>query len=127
MDPTLRESDDAKPVAMILNDATDYYVTFNPTGNDFSSVALAIGDFNTHMTKVFFKQPIAACDRNETRACINRPIITCDNTDKLVLYVKESNSTRVYFDGNCMVVEGSGFDLIKGVDRILYDFYGIIE
>ena len=111
----------------ILNNATEYYVTFNPTGQNFSSIALAVGDFNTHMTNIFFKKPIAACDKNETLACANRPIITCDNTDKLVIYVKEANNSGVYFDDNCIVVEGNGFDLVKGVDRVLYDFYGIIK
>jgi hypothetical protein len=113
--------------AELLDNAIDYYVTFDPKGNDFASVALAVGDFNTHMTKIFFKKPIAACDKNETTACIDRPIITCENTDKLVLYVREANDTRVYFDDNCIVVEGSGFELVRGVDRILYDFYDIIE
>lgn len=111
----------------LLNRVTEYYVTFNPTGNDFSHVALAVADFNQHMINIFFKKPVAACDKNETYNCVDRPIITCENTDKLVLYVKEANSSRVYFDDNCIVVEGSGFDLIKGVDRILYDFYDIIE
>ena len=111
----------------LLNRATEYYVTFNPTGNDFSHVALAVADFNQHMINIFFKKPVAACDKNETYNCADRPIITCENTDKLVLYVKEANSSRVYFDDNCIVVEGSGFNLIKGVDRILYDFYDIIE
>lgn len=111
----------------LLNNATEYYVTFNPTGQNFSAVALAVGDFNTHMTNIFFKQPIAACDKNETLACANRPIITCDNTADLVLYVKEANTSGVYFDDNCIVVEGNGFDLVKGVDRVLYDLYGIIK
>lgn len=111
----------------LINNATEYYVTFNPTGQNFSSVALAIGDFNTHMTNIFFKQPIAACDKNETNACANRQIITCDNTDKLVLYVKESNTSRVVYDDNCITIEGSGFDLVKGIDRVLYEFYEIIK
>ena len=111
----------------LINNATEYYVTFNPTGQNFSAVALAVGDFNTHMTNIFFKQPIAACDKNETNACANRPIITCDNTDKLVLYVKEANNSRIYFDDNCIIIEGNGFDLVKGVDRVLYDLYGIIK
>ena len=111
----------------ILNNATEYYVTFNPTGQNFSSIALAVGDFNTHMTNIFFKKPIAACDKNETFACANRPVITCDNTDKLVLYVKEANDSGVYFNDNCIVIEGNGFDLVKGVDRVLYDFYEIIK
>ncbi len=113
--------------ANLINNATEYYVTFNPTGQNFSAVALAVGDFNEHMTKIFFKQPIAACDKNETLACANRPVITCDNTDKLVLYVKEANNSGVYFDDNCIVIEGNGFDLVRGVDRVLYDLYKIIR
>lgn len=111
----------------LVNNATQYYVTFNPSGQNFSAVALAVGDFNTHMTNIFFKQPIAACDRNETMACTNRSIITCDNTEELVLYVKESDNSRVHFNDNCILVEGNGFDLVKGVDRALYELYGIIK
>jgi hypothetical protein len=110
----------------LFNNATSYYVTFNPTGNDFSHVALAISDFNQHMVKVFGKKPVAACDKNETAACEDRPIITCDNTDKVVLYVKEANESLVRYDGNCIIVEGNGFDLVKGVDRILLNFYNIM-
>ena len=111
----------------VFNNATEYYVTFNPRGNDFSSVAVAVGDFNQQMTRIFFKQPIAACDRNETLACLDRPIITCENTDKLVLYAKESNSSRVAYNNNCIMVEGNGLELVKGVDRVLYDLYGIMK
>jgi len=111
----------------LFNDAEQYYVTFNPVGNDFSSMALAAADYNQHMTNIFFKTPIAACDRNETLNCVDRPIITCDNTEELVFYIKESNNPGVFFDDNCIVVEGSGLDLIKGVDRVLLFFYRIME
>jgi hypothetical protein len=118
----------------LFNNATEYYVTFNPTGNydpknngSFSPVVLALGDFNQQMTKVFLKKAIAACDRNETRACKDMPIITCDNTDKPVLYIKESDQLGVIFNSNCITIEGTGFDLVKGVDRVLYNFYGIIK
>ncbi len=113
--------------AELFNNATEYYVTFNPTEGNFSSMALAVSDFNQHMTKVFFKQPIAACDRNETTACIDRPIITCDNTDKMVVYVKDSNNSGVNYNNNCITIEGKGFDLVKGVDRVLYGLYDIIK
>ena len=111
----------------LFNNASEYYVTFNPTEGNFSSIALAVSDFNQQMTKVFFKQPIAACDRNETTACIGRPIITCDNTEKMVLHVKDSNNSGVYYNDNCIIIEGNGFELVKGVDRVLYDFYEIIK
>lgn len=107
----------------LFNSAEDYYVTFNPTGTDFSNIALAAGDFNQHMIKVFSKVPIAACDRNETDVCIDRPIIDCNNTEKVVLYIKENNSTKVSFDDNCIIVEGTGLELVKGINRVLYFFY----
>ena len=105
----------------------EFYVTFNPTGRDFSYVGLAVADFDAHMSKVFEKKPIAACDRNETEPCKTRQIVTCENTDKLVLYIKESERFRTYYNNNCIVVEGSGLDLVKGVDRILYNLYNIME
>ena len=104
----------------------EFFVTFNPTGKEFSFVGLAVADFNTHMSKVFEKMPIAACDRNETEPCRSRPIVTCDDKDKLVLYVRESDKFRTYYKGNCIVIEGTGLDLVKGVDRILYNLYGIM-
>ena len=111
----------------LFDNATDYYVTFDPTGNDFSHVALAVGDFNQHMVNAFFKTPIAACDRNETLPCAARPVITCGNTDKIVLYVKEANETNVYYDDNCIVIEGNEFELVKDVDKVLLNLYGIME
>lgn len=111
----------------LFDNETQFYVTFNPTGKSLSYVSLAVADFDTHMTKVFEKVPIAACDRNETEACTERPIITCSSTDKLVLYVRESDRLRVYYNGNCIVIEGTGFDLVRGADRVLYNLYHIME
>lgn len=105
---------------------SEFFVSFNPTGKDFSSIALAVADFNTHMSKVFEKTPIAACDRNETDACSTRPIVTCEDSDKLVLYIKEASRFKVYYNTNCIVIEGNGFDLVKGVDRVLYNLYNIM-
>ena len=109
-----------------FNNQSEFYVTFNPLGKEFSHIALAVADFNTHMSKVFEKNPVAACDRNETEPCKNRPIVTCEDTGKLVLYIKESERFRAYYNNNCIVVEGNGFDLVRGVDRILYNLYNIM-
>lgn len=110
-----------------FNNQSEFFVTYNPKGQDFSYVLLAVADFDTHMAKVFKKKPIAACDRNETESCKKIPIVTCEDADKLVLYVKESQRFRAYYNDNCIVVEGHGLDLVKGVDRILYNLYGIME
>jgi len=111
----------------LFNNQSEFYVTFNPTGKDFSYVGLAVADFNTHMSKVFEKKPIAACDRNETEPCKTRPIVTCNDADKLVLYIKEADKFRTYYNNNCIVVEGNGLDLVKGIDRVLYNLYNIMK
>lgn len=113
-----------------FNDATRYYATFNPLGNDFTHVRLARLDYDMMMTGVFQKTPISACDRNATNvttACIGIPVITCENTDDIVVYYKEADKLSVEYRDNCIIIGGSGFDLIKGVDRVLYNLYGIME
>ncbi len=110
-----------------FNNQSEFYVAYNPAGKDFSSVGLAVADFDTHMSRVFEKKPIAACDRNETEPCRTRPIVNCSSMDKLVLYVKESETPKVYYNYNCIVVEGTGLDLVKGVDRVLYNLYNIMK
>ena len=112
-----------------FNNATQYYATFNPLGSDFTYVRLARLDYATQMIKVFQKTPISACDRNvtnETTACVGIPIITCENTEDIVVYFNESDELSVEYKGNCIVINGRGFDLVKGVDRVLYNLYGIM-
>ena len=110
-----------------FNSKNEFYPTFNPTGNELTHVQLAIADFDTHLAKVFEKNPIGSCDRNETQICKTRPIVTCEDKDKLVLYVREADKFRAYYNENCIVVEGKGLDLVKGVDRILYNLYNMME
>lgn len=110
-----------------FDNVSEYYVTFNPEGDDFSYVTLAVGEFNQHMASVYRKLPTPACDRDSfIKACEGRPVVTCDSTDDIVLYVNESEASSVVYDENCIVVSGAGFELTKGVDRVLYDLYGII-
>ena len=110
----------------LFDSSTQFYVTFNPIGKSLTYANLAIADFDTHMAKVFEKKPVAACDRNETEICKTRPIVTCSDSDKLVVYIKESDRSRVYYNNNCIVVEGSNLDLVQGVDRVLYNLYNIM-
>ena len=109
-----------------FDNQSKYYVTFNPKGGQFPYIGLAVADLNTHMSKVFEKTPIGACDRNETLACQNRPIVTCENSTKLVIYIRESDRLRAYYRDNCIVIEGSGLDIVKGADRVLYNLYKIM-
>lgn len=113
-----------------FNKATEYFVTFNPIGEDFAHLRVARLDFDNQMIPIFEKIPKSACDRNaskETTACEGLPIITCDNTEELVVYFKNAEHPSVEYDDNCIIISGKEFDLVKGVDRVLYNFYNIME
>jgi len=111
----------------LFNKYPNYYVTFNPVGSDFAHVAAAVNDFNQHMINAFNKQPVPACDKNETEACSTLPIINCSNTENSVLYIKEAEELTVNYQDNCILITGHGFDLVKGVDRVILDFYRIMK
>ena len=114
----------------LFDNATEYFVTFNPLGKDFTQLQAARFDFDTQMIKIFRKVPKSACDRNasnQTSACDTVPIVTCDSTDEIVMYYVESDDAGVEYRDNCIIVSGREFDFVKGVDRILFDFYDIMQ
>jgi len=110
----------------IFDQEKGIYITFNPLGQDLQYIAVAVGEFDQSIIKAFGKIPVPACDRNETEPCEVRPIITCNNTNKPVLYLKNSEETKVIYDNNCIIAEGSGFGIVQAVNRILMELYGIM-
>ena len=66
----------------LFDSINQIYITFDPLGSNLNYVALAIGEFDQSMIKAFNKMPIASCDKNETTACSDRPIITCRSEER---------------------------------------------
>lgn len=110
----------------LFNSEKGIYITFDPLGQNLNYVALAVGEFDQNIIKAFNKMPIAACDKNETEACAARPIITCDNTNKPVLYLQQKTETKVLYNNNCMIVQGIGPEIVKATNRLLFKLYGIM-
>jgi flagellar basal body-associated protein FliL len=110
-----------------FNNYREVYITFDPRSNNFTSLTLAAAELTQSMATALRVKPIAACTRNETDTCAQRPIITCENTYKPVIYLKEDPVTKLVLKGNCIVAQGSGVELLRGVDRLLYNWYGIMD
>ncbi|MBI2140397.1 hypothetical protein HYU14_05715 [Candidatus Woesearchaeota archaeon] len=110
-----------------FNNSEIVYVTFNPLGAELQYVALAVGEFDNTLIKAFNKMPVAACDRNETNACAARPIITCNATVLPVLYMRQSEKPGVIYQNNCILVYGSGEGIVKAMERLLYNLYGVMK
>ncbi len=111
-----------------------YYMTFDADSNstnssdntDFKYLALAFSELGLNWARGMGYQIMSACTRNVSDACIDRPIVDCDDDDKAVFYVRIAREPRVTLDGNCLIIEGNEVELIKAVDRVLYHFYGIM-
>jgi len=110
----------------LFNAEKSIYITFDPLGQNLNYVALSVGEFDQNIIKAFNKMPIAACDKNETEACAGRPIITCNNTQRPVLYLQQKPETKVIYKNNCMIVQGIGPEIVKATNRLLLKLYGIM-
>lgn len=107
-------------------DSDVYYVTFNPNKENLKYTALASAELQLTMARAM-KLPLkAACTENHT-ACANIPLITCNNTDKPVFFIDETNdNAKIVFDDNCISITGKQEELVKAVDRLLFFWYGIM-
>ena len=101
------------------------FVTFDPAGKDFSHVALAAADLSMNMVRVFNMTPFAACTKNETAACVGRPIVHCGGSAPTI-FIKEDPIPAVVAKGRCITIQGTDFDLVKAANRLLMAWYGIM-
>ncbi|MFC1800622.1 hypothetical protein ACFLYT_01055 [Nanoarchaeota archaeon] len=109
-------------------DLDEVYVTFDPReqGN-LKYLALAVGHLDTSLIKSFRKQITAGCIVNETDACINVPVINCENTDdNVVFFLKTADSPGVTMEDNCVTIQGSEWQLIQATEKFLMKAYGVI-
>ena len=70
-----------------------------------------------------------ACTENKTKSCVDRQIITCDNTeDFIVIYMKDDvEDAKIAIDGNCIIVQGTNESLIQATDKLIYGLLGIMK
>ncbi len=104
------------------------YLSFDPTANatEFKYTALANAELSLSLVKAFAKEPIAACIKNETEACADRPIVTCESKDKAVIIVSANGDPAILMKNNCIILKGEGLDILKSTDKLLYTWYKIM-
>lgn len=105
---------------------SEVYITFNPVEKELGYVALAVGELSLNLAKALGVNPVAACDRNETVDCKNRPIMTCTNTNQSVIYFHPKGDARLHLRGNCIEIYGEKTELIRATDRLILQWYGIM-
>lgn len=118
-------------VGILSNNFSDkpIYITFDPLSEDksFKYMALAGAELGESLAKVFEKEIYAACTRNETESCLDRPIVTCADKNQSVIFLNATGPARIIMRGNCLTLQGEGFELLRAVDKMLYIWYQIIQ
>ena len=115
-------------VSKLFDSSHEVYITFDTSATELQYTALAVGELDQSLLTAFAKLPISACDKNETEACSNRPIITCENTNNTpVIYFKSNDTTKIIYRDNCAIVQGRGIEQVRAVDRMLLQWYGVMD
>lgn len=128
----LPEEVETVPVTGKLNkDFADdlVYLTFDPLADpkEFQTITIAVSEMSLNIVKGLERRIEAGCTQQKTEACINRTIIDCSNSEKSVIFFNPVGTSEVLLKGNCIELKGSGFDLVKSTDRVLYAWYGILK
>jgi hypothetical protein len=91
------------------------YITIDPTyTTERQYLALAVSELTEKFDKIKNYPMIAACTKNETYACWNRPIMTCNSTnDHVIVYFKEATPTAITINENCITIQGINDSLVK--------------
>ncbi|NQV09089.1 hypothetical protein HQ529_04520 [Candidatus Woesearchaeota archaeon] len=103
------------------------YITFDPEDPSLGFVALANGEFSVNVAKTLGLNLIASCTNDSIEVCKEVPTITCDNTEEPVVFFDPNGETRVSATGNCLTIQGEGKELTRAVDRLLFNWYDILE
>ncbi|MBN2881329.1 hypothetical protein JXM83_04730 [Candidatus Woesearchaeota archaeon] len=104
------------------------YITFDPQDN-LSNLVLAATELTFKLRQTNRINLIAACTDNSTGSgCEDRLKITCDNTKYPVIYLDAVNTTsEVVVNENCLTIRGNGREILELTDRVLYNFFGIMN
>jgi subtilase family serine protease len=109
-----------------FNNKTQLYITFDPTGNDFSYIALSASEISINLAQTLNITPVAACTVNDTRICSGREIISCKEPGLPAIYLLYDNSTGIYVKNNCIFVQGQGKELVRAADRLLLKWFSVM-
>lgn len=115
-----------------FNSGKNIYITFdlsNESSQNLPVLSLAAAELTQNIATAINRTPIAACVNNESYACEERPIKSCTSTDEPVIFLmeKEGEKASITLSSSCITLAGESFELIKAVDRLLYQWYGIME
>ncbi len=102
------------------------YVAIDP---EFANkyYTLALSELNFNIVKGIRRKPSGVCTKKND-ICEERDILSCDNNQgKPVIELKWANETKITSQGTCILVQGKDYGIVKAVDRLVLQWYGIMK
>ncbi len=110
-----------------FNQQPDIYIAINPETSD-KYYSLAISELSLNLAKVMNRAPIGACTSKNDLVCPERQIVSCSNPNgSPTIELELSDTPSVQLQGTCIKITGKDYDLTKSVDRLLYQWYGVMQ
>lgn len=109
-----------------FNNRDKIYVTFDPFISEQKYTALGGAELLLILKKVLNKKVEMACIKQDNIACVNRPIVNC-NSNASVIFLKPEPPTKILLNNSCIILQGEKFELVKSIDRLLYQWLKIIR
>lgn len=108
-------------------DGDTIYITFDPDAREAKYITVANAGLSMSLIKGFGYRLVASCTDNESMICQKNGVVRCGDSDRPVVYFKEDTEAKIVLSETCITVQGSGPDLVKAKDRLLMDWYGMID
>lgn len=111
----------------MFNQGDEVYIAIDPKVVD-KFYTLALSELSFNVVKGLKRTPIGSCTE-EDWACDNRTIISCNNNPKYkpVIELAIANETSIELIGSCIKISGSGYNITRATDRVLYQWYGVMK
>lgn len=124
-----RELEDIKiagTLGQAFNEGDDIFVAIDPTVRD-KYYSLAISELSFNIVQGMDRTPVGSCTK-EDEDCENRTIISCETAAgrPVVELVLAGIEPEISLQGTCIQVKGSGYDIVKAVNRLLYQWFGVM-
>ena len=94
-----------------------------------NSEQLAANELNSAFYNSIVKSQLACPEKYANESfCSTLPIKNCENdsSSDLIVQIEEQENQSISYRGNCLMIKGSGDDLLKSADKLIFSAYGII-
>jgi len=111
----------------LFNQGDKVFVSIDPeVYNKYYTLALSELSFN--IAKGLDRSPIGSCTE-ENWACENRTIVSCENNPekKPVIELAIDEEAGIELSETCIKIKGKDYEIVKAVNRLLYQWYGIMD